>query len=158
MNKQSRHATVEERCVTQPVKKETKQLQVVYRLHVWFILFLDFYFLSLSLPLSPPLSPPLSLSPPPLSPPLSLSLSPSPPPLSLSLSLSLPDKNLSSGHLLVSSTLLALDRKCSRWSVLEGDTESLDTYLSRELVFWQCSVFTLFQKLLQISSNFASGS
>ena len=124
----------------QPVKKETKQLQVVYRLHVWFILFLDFYFLSLSLPLSPPPLPPLSLS-----------LSPSPPPLSLSLSLSLslPDKNLSSGHLLVSSTLLALDRKCSRWSVLEGDTESLDTYLSRELVFWQCSVFTLFQKLLQ---------
>ena len=139
MNKQSRHATVEERCVTQPVKKETKQLQVVYRLHVWFILFLDFYFLSLSLPLSPPLPPSLPLS-----------LSPSPPPsLSLSLSLSLPDKNLSSGHLLVSSTLLALDRKCSRWSVLEGDTESLDTYLSRELVFWQCSVFTLFQKLLQ---------
>ena len=138
MNKQSRHATVEERCVTQPVKKETKQLQVVYRLHVWFILFLDFYFLSLSL--SPPPSP--SLSP-------SLSLSLYPPPLSLSLSLSLPDKNLSSGHLLVSSTLLALDRKCSRWSVLEGDTESLDTYLSRELVFWQCSVFTLFQKLLQ---------
>ena len=78
MNKQSRHATVEERCVTQPVKKETKQLQVVYRLHVWFILFLDFYFLSLSLPLSPPS--------PPLSPSLSLSLSPSPPPLSLSLS------------------------------------------------------------------------
>ena len=140
MNKQIRHATVEERCVTQPVKKETKQLQVVYRLHVWFILFLDFYFLSLSLPLSPPS--------PPLSPSLSLSLSP-PLSLSLSLSLSLPDKNLSSGHLLVSSTLLALDRKCSRWSVLEGDTESLDTYLSRELVFWQCSVFTLFQKLLQ---------
>ena len=78
MNKQSRHATVEERCVTQPVKKETKQLQVVYRLHVWFILFLDFYFLSLSLPLSPPS--------PPLSPSLSLSLSPLP--LSLSLSLS----------------------------------------------------------------------
>ena len=74
MNKQSRHATVEERCVTQPVKNENKQLQVVYRLHVWFILFLDFYFLSLSLPLSPPLPPslPLSLS---LSPPLSLSLS-----------------------------------------------------------------------------------
>ena len=142
MNKQSRHATVEERCVTQPVKKETKQLQVVYRLHVWFILFLDFLlFISLS-PSLPPLSPPLSLS-------LSLPLSLSPPSLSLSLSLSLPDKNLSSGHLLVSSTLLALDRKCSRWSVLEGDTESLDTYLSRELVFWQCSVFTLFQKLLQ---------
>ena len=144
MNKQSRHATVEERCVTQPVKKETKQfncrLFIAYMYGSFFSLI--FYFLSLSLPLSPPS--------PPLSPSLSLSLSLSPPlSLSLSLSLSLPDKNLSSGHLLVSSTLLALDRKCSRWSVLEGDTESLDTYLSRELVFWQCSVFTLFQKLLQ---------
>ena len=137
MNKQSRHATVEERCVTQPVKKETKQfncrLFIAYMYGSFFSLIFIFY-----------LS--LSLSPPPLSPPLSLSLSPS---LSLSLSLSLPDKNLSSGHFLVSSTLLALDRKCSRWSVSEGDTESLDTYLSRELVFWQWSVFTLFQKLLQ---------
>ena len=143
MNKQSRHATVEERCVTQPVKKETKQfncrLFITYTYGSFFSLSFAFY---LSLSLSPPPSPPLSPS-------SSLSLSPSPPPLSLSLSLSLPDKNLSSGHFLVSSTLLALDRKCSRWSVSEGDTESLDTYLSRELVFWQCSVFTLFQKLLQ---------
>ena len=114
------------------------RLFIAYMYGSFFSLIFIFY---LSLSLYPPLSPPLSLS-------LSLPL---PPPLSLSLSLSLslPDKNLSSGHLLVSSTLLALDRKCSRWSVLEGDTESLDTYLSRELVFWQCSVFTLFQKLLQ---------
>ena len=55
MNKQSRHATVEERCVTQPAKKETKQLQVVYRLYVccgsFFSLIFTFY-LSLSLSLS----------------------------------------------------------------------------------------------------------
>ena len=142
MNKQSRHATVEERCVTQPVKKETKQfncrLFIAYMYGSFFSLIFTFY---LSLSLSPPPLPP-SL-------PLSLSLPLPSPPLSLSLSLSLPDKNLSSGHFLVSSTLLALDRKCSQWSVSEGDTDSLDTYLSRELVFWQCSVFTLFQKLLQ---------
>ena len=75
MNKQSRHATVEERCVTQPVKKETKQfncrLFIAYMYGSFFSLIFIFY-----------LS--LSLSPPPLSPPLSLSLSPS---LSLSLSL-----------------------------------------------------------------------
>ena len=153
MNKQSRHATVEERCVTQPVKKETKQfncrLFIAYMYGSFFSLIFTFYLsLSHSPPLSPPLPPslPLSLS-------LSLSLSPSPPSLSLSLC---PIKTFLAD--IVSSTLLALDRKCSRWSVSEGDTESLDTYLSRELVFWQCSVFTLFQKLLQISSNFASGS
>ena len=85
MNKQSRHATVEERCVTQPVKKETKQfncrLFIANMYGSFFSLIFTFY-LSLSLsPPSPPLSPSLSLS-------LSLSL-PLPPPLSLSLSLPL---------------------------------------------------------------------
>ena len=65
MNKQSRHATVEERCVTQPVKKETKQfncrLFIAYMYGSFFSLIFTFY-LSLSLPLSPPLPPPLSLS------------------------------------------------------------------------------------------------
>ena len=96
MNRQSRHTTVEERCVTQPVKKETKQfncrLFIAYMYGSFFSLIFTFY---LSLSLSPPPLPPslplslslsLSLSP---SPPPSLSLSLSPPPLSLSLSLSL---------------------------------------------------------------------
>ena len=82
MNRQSRHTTVEERCVTQPVKKETKQfncrLFIAYMYGSFFSLIFTFY---LSLSLSPPPLPPLSLS-------LSLSL-PLPPP-SLSLSLSLP--------------------------------------------------------------------
>ena len=71
MNKQSRHATVEERCVTQPVKKETKQfncrLFIAYMYGSFFSLIFIFY-LSLSLSPPPPLSPPISLS-------LSLSLS-----------------------------------------------------------------------------------
>ena len=73
MNKQSRHATVEERCVTQPVKKETKQfncrLFIAYMYGSFFSLIFIFY-LSLSLSPPPPLPPylPLSLS-------LSLSLS-----------------------------------------------------------------------------------
>ena len=73
MNKQSRHATVEERCVTQPVKKETKQfncrLFIAYMYGSFFSLIFTFYLsLSLSPSLPPPLSPSLSLS---------LSLSPS---------------------------------------------------------------------------------
>ena len=83
MNKQSRHATVEERCVTQPVKKETKQfncrLFITYTYGSFFSLSFAFY-LSLSPSLPPPLPPSLPLS-------LSLSLPLPPPSLSLSPSL-----------------------------------------------------------------------
>ena len=148
MNKQSRHATVEERCVTQPVKKETKQLQVVYRLHVWFILFLDFYFLSLSLPLSPPPLPPsLPLS-------LSLSLSLPPPP---SLSLSLPDKNLSSGH----SLLYALSSWPKMLTVISFRRRYWEfRHLSKSWISFLTVLcfYTISEAITEFSSNFASGS